>query len=338
MHSKVKNFLSGPFAFDEQPMELRYRDHFLCTSIDRLKPILCFFWMPIISVMRTCWVVHWILYPHEKPWVEIVAGIIRIFILITFIFIFCTVDKMKTKQKLRIGKMLVWVARILAFLVFMEQTSLDQGDPHMMAALACCLCLCGLGIPSFTNYILQSLPLPFIRPLLLQYSANAHGADIGAREVLFQHLLIFGLGGSITWTIHADTRRRWLSSASDPVQRIRRPRPHSGASAARDSSLSASNWTRSRACRRGKVVAETMMETVARGHEWDLLDDGYFSETDLADQRSEALQAGAALFVPLFMLLRHLQPLVASCVASPCHSFSINQCMGTTAFAEAYDY
>ena len=81
-----------------------------------------------------------------------------------------------------------------------------------------------------------------------------------------------------------------------------------------------------------------MTETVARGHEWDLLDDGYFSEMDLADQRAEALQAGAALFVPLFMLLRHLQPLVASCVASPCHSFSINQCMGTTAFAEAYDY
>ena len=250
-------------------MELRYRQYFIASCIDRAGPILRFVWFPILAILRLFWIAYWLIYPFQVSTVEIIIVTFRVAILAFGVFVVSNKWDDATKPKFGVG--LHWAARAIALLVGMQQVVAKHNDPQVMAGIVSFLCFCGLVIPRFTEYLVAAVPLPLIRPLLLHLAG--HPAD-HVQQLLFQNLLILALGLSITWTVHSDYRRDWL----------RLPAASAGAAA------------RGRMHRRRKSTSQLRPtsgcdEAAAVEASWDTLEDGYFTDAERAELREQAVQA-----------------------------------------------
>lgn len=204
----IWSFAAGPFAFQDSLMEKRFRENFIGTIFDRTGRIMCV-WLPFVGMMRLVWLTYWVMFPFELSVVDLVIFAVRILFLILGTIMFAR--NWAEVNKKRIGLANFWIARAYLVVAALGESDVDKRDPQKLASLVAYLCICGLFIPSFTEYLLGALPLSLTRPVILSLFPRA-GLD-QPQEIIFQHGLILALGLSITWTAHADCRRDWLRSA-----------------------------------------------------------------------------------------------------------------------------
>jgi hypothetical protein len=292
----MRVFLAAPFGFKDALMEQRYRQHFIESCVDRSGPILRCFWVPVIAALRLFWLVSWLLNPFKVTPVEVLIAVLRFSILVFVIFVIG--KKWDDRTKGKFGLCLLWAARLVAILMALQQAVAKENDPQVMAGLVSFVCFCAMAIPSFIEYLCAALSLPFIQPIRLYL----HG-DMGehVQQILFQHTLILALGLSISWTIHADTRRDWLRFPTAPAHKTTAAR--STSSPTRDACA--------RALKKGgshiRAAAATAAAAAAAQEisSWDLLDDGYFTDADHAELRDDAVRVRRARRLPT-VLTRYL--------------------------------
>ena len=279
----MQKFFLGPFAFRDPSMERRFRQYFMQSFIDRSRLVLCYFWFPVLLSMRIYWLADWFLNGRDVAFVDLIVETFRIFVLFATAPIF--LPGLSETGKHRISVCLCTLARIVPVMSLVQVFG-DQSDPQAMTLLVSSLCFCGLGIPSFSEYICSALSVPFIRPVLLYFSASPHDTKL-VYDVLFQHSLILALGLSINWTVHSDCRRDWLRS---PAASIHEPKQTLSAAAARGGSRSVAG-RKSRPNEGHHVGISAQASKTATSHDWDAVGDDYFNQEDLSSLRAEALQA-----------------------------------------------
>ena len=267
------------FGFSDRLMEERYRQNFVVSCIDRGGPILRLFWLPTLATLRIFWLMYWLLNPFEITPVEFSIIVLRLFIL------FFVGIKWNSRTRGRLGICLLWIARIHPVLNFIRHINVSlKNDAQAMVGLVTFTCFCGVAIPNFIEYLCVALVLTYTKPILLYL----YGADVNhVQQILFQYTLILGLGASVTWTIHAECRRKWFGNPANTYANKRKP----AAVPARDACVppvlrqSGSHKFLSSAA----ASAET--DTAAMDSSMDQLDDLYFAsctDTDRAQMRAEA--------------------------------------------------
>ena len=261
---QIRAAISGPFPFQDLHMEKRYRQYFIRSILDRTGRVMCV-WLPFVGIMRLIWLIHWVVYPFDIATVDLVIFFIRLFFLVLGTLLFAW--RWGDANKSRIGLANLWIARTYVLVVALGESAAERRDPQKLASLVAYLCICGLFIPSFTEYLLGALPVSFVRPAILNLLSRE--AQEQAKEVVFQHTLILLLGISITWTAHADCRRDWLRARSAP--RVRR----------RPTTVPNESQT---------YTKNTVGESPSQSRWGDVPDDGYFSRDDRAEVFAEAQQ------------------------------------------------
>ena len=248
------------------------------TCIDRARPVFLYVWLPISITLRMVWFVYWAHNPQNFELSAVIMNSIRAS-LTTISFVIFTITWNKA-IKIRLGVALLWMFRISAYVfVPTEQAGKVHNDPQHMTVLVLHLYISGLVIPSFTEYLISALSLPFIRPfkvLCLYASGNAPQSHLrNFQEYLFQNILLLSLGLYITWTIHSDRRRDWLLSST-----ITAPKTTGvdRTAKARRSPLPLRSDSRGRLCGTGHCYS------------WDELCDGYFSEAESNEHRQTIAQ------------------------------------------------
>jgi hypothetical protein len=260
-----RSFLSGPFGFKDRSMELRYREDWVSSCLNRNRPLLCNFYLPAIACMRISWFLYWIFYPYDLTTIEVIVNFIRMGVLM-FVFSIFIKDWSDTAMT-KFGLVLIWISRCLLLLLLLQQIAAETNDSQTMIAITTILCCGGLVIPNFSEFLGFALTLPFVRPLKI-FMASPEGLhDERLHQVLFQHSLLLSLAVSFTWTIHADSRHKWLCSAATSADRE---------------------------CPRIESASLNPRAAAApydpRGPDWDLLADDYFSDADRAELRDQALE------------------------------------------------
>ena len=182
----------------------------------------------------------------------------------------------------RLGIATLWIIRIFAMVVGLQQLGANHSDPQVMTALIGYLCVCGLGIPSFFEYLSIAFPLAFARPTLLCLFPGPDPELV--QQSLFQHTLILALGGCITFTVHSDCRRDWLRSSSAATQPAPpdRPRRHTH-SASRPGDSVGSNFAAAAAAAAAADPASAAADAADAGSR-----DGPDDESAEADRRDPA--------------------------------------------------
>ena len=264
--NRIRALISGPFPFQDLHMEKRYRQYFIRSILDRTSRVMCV-WLPFVGIMRLIWLIHWVAYPFDIATVDLVIFFIRLIFLVLGTLLFAW--RWGDANKGRIGLANLWIARTYLIVVALGESAAERRDPQKLASLVAYLCICGLFIPSFTEYLLGALPVSFVRPAILNLLSRE--AQEQAKEVVFQHTLILLLGISITWTAHADCRRDWLRARSAP--RVR-PRPNIVSTVSNEGQTDANN-----------TVGESPSQS-----RWEDVPDGYFSRDDRAEVFAEAQQ------------------------------------------------
>ena len=196
------------FAFGERVMERRYQHFYLSSSIDRIRPIICY-----IIFIRFSFLLYAELHAPKWDRAKLMFMTIRIFFLISILAIVSA--KCGRAFNYWRGLTLLWIARMCSVLVALEYTALDYGTLHNTSTLANFVCLSGLVFPRFTEYFLFSVSLSVLRPWYLFLRSSSPESIF---DLLYQHALILALGASITWTVHADHRRDWLRSRTGPAR------------------------------------------------------------------------------------------------------------------------
>ena len=198
------------FSFEDPYMEHRYREYFVRTTFDRARPVLDF-WLPVRGIMRSIWLLYLIQLPKSRPSVELCLSFMHVMMFFVALVLFRT--RWSDNAKARVGLVTLWLTRAAALVAGLQQISLQasHSDTQIMSALIGCLCLSGLALPSFAEYLIIALFIAFARPFLL-YLFSGSNSDL-ALQSLFQHSLMFALGTSIMATVHFDCRRDWLRSS-----------------------------------------------------------------------------------------------------------------------------
>lgn len=266
----LRQYLSGPFEFDDPYMELRYRKDWMSTCLSRNKPLICNFYLPAIALMRFSWLAYWMFYPYELTTIEIVVTLIRVAVVLFVATIF--LKSWDQSSMIKFGYSLIWISRILLLLLCLQQVAAEPNDSQTMIAMTTILCCGGLVIPSFSEFLCFALTLPFLRPLKI-YMAAPEGFDGDhMQQVLFQQTLLLSLAISVTWTIHSDSRHRWLCSPAISLDK---------------------ECPRTESCSAGPGHGAGHAAPPPNGCsslEWDLLADGYFSDAERAEMTPQALQ------------------------------------------------
>jgi hypothetical protein len=259
LSGKIRAFVAGPFAFQDYSMECRFQRHFIDSIFDRTRRIMCV-WLPFVGIMRIVWLAYWIVFPFDISTVDLIIFAIRFLFLILGSTMF--MRNWADANKRRIGLANLWIARTYLVVAALGESDVHKRDPQKLASLVAYLCICGLFIPSFAEYLVCAVPLSFTRPLIMSLVSGA-GKD-QAQEIIFQHGLILALGISITWTAHADCRRDWLRSAATTSKclGLRKAPPIMAGATSRGE------------CRSG----------------WGLFGDDYFNSSDLEEIRAESTQ------------------------------------------------
>jgi hypothetical protein len=215
------------FSFDDPDMEQKYRQYFTSTTVTRSKPVLYYFWLPMVGSMRILWLVCLLIFPYNISFVEFFVLVMRIFIFIVAAMLYRI--RWSESSMARLGSGTLWLIRMFAMVVGLQQLGANHNDPQVMTALIGYICVCGLGVPNFAEYLIIAVLLALVRPMHLYLSSQPE-PDL-AQQSLFQHALILTLGVSITFTVHSDCRRDWLRSSSasapNPAPRTRCRHSHS---------------------------------------------------------------------------------------------------------------
>ena len=259
-------------------MEERYRQHFVASTFHRMGPVMVYFWLPVLIVMRFLWIIYWLLFPFKVTPIECVVGAMRCSYLIFGITI--VTRKWDASAHAHIGQYTLWISRTAACVAAVQQAVAKENDPQILSGLVSFTCFCGMAIPSFTEYLCAALLLPYIQPIRLFFSGDNFEH---IQEILFQHTLIFALGLSITWTVHADCRRDWL--------RFPTSFDHKSALfvAAHVQNCRAAPENEEVLVSGDKATPGTVQDII-----WDHLEDGYFTDADLHEMRADMMRVSAA--------------------------------------------
>ena len=201
--------LRGTFSFGDREMERRYQRFYISSSIDRLRPFLCYLVIP----SRLSLLVYEELHAPEWVRAKILFIIMRLCIFTTFLALLS--KKWGKEMTYWRGLALLWTIRMSFFLIALEHSSTNYGGIQSMASPVMIICFSGLAVPSFIEYIFSILPISILGPLQLYLHSSSTETIF---SVLYQHTLILALGASVTWTVHADHRRDWLRSRTARVR------------------------------------------------------------------------------------------------------------------------
>jgi hypothetical protein len=285
--SKAPGIFAGPLPFHDPIMEKRFREHFVNSALDRARPILCYFWLPVAGTLRLLWLLYYLTFPYNIATLELVVMAGRIFLLV-FLGVVFSITNLTDYTKRRIGHSLIWILRAFALLILTQQYATKSSDPDIITVLAGYVCVSGIGFASFAEYLGISVILVCIRPLLLYLHPSSPSES--ALEALFQNTLILALGVCTTFAVHSDCRRDWLRSAASSS-------PAAAGSAGRNPigqrerrGVSGKNALASSQRRQKRAAAAAAAATAAAAGGWDLLVDGYFSDSDRAEEGIMAVQ------------------------------------------------
>jgi hypothetical protein len=264
-------------------MEQRYQHYWISSCLIRNRPLLWNFIFPALGLIRAANFVSWAFNPRQLDMVDILIVSLRAVALCFVIIIFG--KKWSPERTFYFGYAHLWASRCFMVLSAVQQVWTYRLESQLSTDLIVpVLCSCGLIIPSFSEYLCFAVVLAFIRPLLIYASPPEGLARDHLQQVFFQHALLFVLAVSVTWTVHADSRRDWLRSPAAP-------RPRHGAGKA----LAA---PRRRRCSRsdGSIHASDVQAPVSSSFEFEP-EDGYFSAADVEEMRAEVLQVRHSRFL-----------------------------------------
>ena len=201
----------GAFAFEVREMERRYQQFYLSSTVDRLRPFVYFLVVPI----RLSLLAYENLNAQNWNRAKFIFLLIRIFV--TSVFLALLSKKCGKENNYWRGLALLWIVRICSTLIILEHSSRDYGGLQSMASPVTFVCLSGLAVPSFAEYLFSSVPIMLLGPVQLFLLSSSVETIF---SMLYQHALILALGASVTWTVHADHRRDWLRSRTAPARGI----------------------------------------------------------------------------------------------------------------------
>lgn len=174
---------------------------------------------------------------------------------------------------LKLGTLSKWAGRIMLFLLAAQHLGTNNRDSQLIIATASILCCSGLVLPSFTEYLVFALTIPYIRPLRIYLSSDKGMDSDDFQQVIFQHTLLLALAISVSWTVHSDSRRDWLRS---PVSFI-----------GNRGSVSITGQRRLRASlasgRSSSHDFESDGNAASASADWNAINDNYFSKSDLQE-------------------------------------------------------
>ena len=271
------NFICGPFGFSDGKMEQKYQRFWISSCLIRNRPLLWNFLFPALGLIRAVHFVSWAFNPRQLDIVDVFIVSSRA---VALCFVICIFGMKWSSERMSFfGYALLWASRCFFLLSAVQQVRTYQLDSQLSTDLIVpVMCCCGLIIPSFSEYLCIALVLPSIRPILIYASPPEGLARDHLQQVLFQHALVFVLAVSVTWTVHADSRRDWLRSPAAP-----RPRHGPG------KALTAPKRRRHSRLDCGIHAEDAHAQPPIATLECEP-EDGYFSAADLAEIRAEALQ------------------------------------------------
>ena len=241
-------------------MEKHFSFYFVVSSIDRIRQLFIYLWIPVIFPFRCSRIMYLILY-HGIDNLEFWGAVIRLVsIAFTLLMLFKAMEWSDVARH-RLGLFILWTTRVFFLILILEQTKQDR-DANTIFSFITCFFLGGFATPNFSEYMALAILASLVRPgKLLMSHWPSYSEQIA--EITYQHTLILALCIGVHWTVHSDIRREWLRS---PSLRFDPEKP--GTRADHDEGGERRN-------------AED---------EWDLLRDDYFSHADHMDMSAQAQQ------------------------------------------------
>ena len=250
----------APFAFKDSVMEQKFVCSFVESSIDRIRPVVRFS-IPVLLPLRISPLIMWI-FSEDDDYIQRRTAIFCTFqAVVEVLTLLVVLKEWNCPIKQRLGLFFLWFTR-LGFLTTIYQMR-EERDIQVFANLVSFICIGGLTMPSYAEYLVLAFLVSYLWPL--QKILQASSSDL-VQEIMYQHTLVLALGISMHWAVHSDLRRIWLRSASANLQSTTTDKPNS------------------------QVLKSSSEDAAASTSDWDQLRDGYFSNADRLATRVQALQ------------------------------------------------
>ena len=213
-----------PLPFRDRGLEDGYRNHFIGSSMDRTRYLVCL-WVPSTTFLELIATSY---FDFEFDTMEKVgAGAVFAFRIIARLLIAVVfLREWGNSVKAVFGFIILWVLRMNIMMSIVHSSLLSIVNSF---------CVGCFFIPSFAEYLFGSLLVAYARLFILSFTAAIEPSQ--ALDSAYQNTLVLALGVSIAWTNHSDCRRNFLRSAlvarSQPDPSTGRSKSHDAAQANR---------------------------------------------------------------------------------------------------------
>jgi hypothetical protein len=256
--------IKSPFSFCDQILEHSYQEHFLVSNYDRFKTT-CKYLLPVLFLFRIFPIICWFL-GYSVDRMDFSYAIFKLVWQWLSVVVIIFSKNWSRSAKSRFGRFVLWMLRVNWLLASVSQA---RGlNMQATTSFVYMVCLSGLMMPNISEYICWAIGASFIRPIQLLFTGNSESDTNLIMQAIYQHSLVLALGISIVWTFHSDFRRAWLRSPAESIKPAKQ---------------------------RKSAIALNAPTPRTEKQVFDELDDGYFTESDRLELRSEVLKVGLGL-------------------------------------------
>ena len=253
----------APFAFKDSVMEQKFVCSFVESSIDRIRPVVRFS-IPVLLPLRISPLIMWI-FSEDDDYIQRRTAIFCTFqAVVEVLTLLVVLKEWNCPTKQRLGLFFLWFTR-LGLLTTIYQMR-EERDIQVFANLVSFICIGGLTMPSYAEYLVLAFLVSYLWPLQKFFTTQQASSSDLVQEIIYQHTLVLALGISIHWAVHSDLRRTWLRSASANLELTTVVKPNR------------------------RVFKDSNEDEATSRSDWDQLRDGYFSNADRLATRVQALQ------------------------------------------------
>jgi hypothetical protein len=228
-------------GFDDAKMERSFQQHRTSKVLDNMRPIVVYFWLPIGFMLHLAEFA----FLNKMSQEDVIVFSARNIVLAAA-FGLC-ITEWSPKIKYRIGSCVVWMSRINYFAIAYKQAQALDDDIFSMTTLVYVLSMSGLKTPTYIEYIVHSIFLASIRPVLLVQRWSEPKYKELFWHVVYQNCMLLSFGAYVAWKVQSDLRRKWLrlpkeASASSKMNHRQTHTNCSRFDSAQDSSLIQQVW------------------------------------------------------------------------------------------------
>jgi serine/threonine-protein kinase 24/25/MST4 len=204
-------------SFGDRRLEEEYQKSCAETVIDRFKPAAKFFMIPMHITTTLALILFRLYFPYTWTFAEFLFSLCRIIAGSALSFIFLA--EWNEMMKIKLSGLVIWVTRLSFFLIAIQEFGLKQHDSDFHFLLIWVQYFSGIVTSTFGEYCVAATILSYIKPARHYFLGESCRSNplkdcsvYNSWHMLQQHSILLLMGLSITYLMHSDRRRLWLSS------------------------------------------------------------------------------------------------------------------------------